>query len=284
MDEFEGYVRIGLGAVLMGSVGIFVKSTAGMSIGSVVFFRTFIGFVILFSIFYFSRRLTIFEDKSDLKYLILSGILAGITIFLYFTTMKEISISIAILLLYTAPIFVAILSPLLIKERITKITLVSLFFSILGIILIAGPDKLSIDTPYLLGIFIGVFSGLAYGLQMIAARYLSQKYSGVTIAVWANLITSIMFFPFVLKTPYQVIKENAVILFFLGLVPTAIAFSLYFSGFKRVKASNASIISLLEPVSGVFLAFLIMNEELKMNILLGGALILFSVYLLVKSI
>ncbi|MFQ6051844.1 MAG: DMT family transporter [Candidatus Hydrothermarchaeota archaeon] len=283
MDEFEGYVKIALGAILMGSVGIFVKSTTGMNVGSIVFFRTFIGFVILFSVFYFSRHLTIFKDKSDLKYLVLSGILTGSTIFLYFKTMKEISISVAILLLYTAPVFVAILSPVLIKEGITKITLVSLFFSILGIVLIAEPYKLGLGSQYFFGISIGVLSGLTYGLEMITARYLSQMYSGITLAVWVNLITSFMFFPFALKTPYHVIMENAVILVFLGLIPTAIAFSLYFSGFKKVKASNASIISLLEPVSGVFLAFLIMNEELKMNVVLGGFLILFSVYLLVRT-
>ena len=71
-----------------------------------------------------------------------------------------------------------------------------------------------------------------------------------------------------------VLLDNLYLLILLGLLPTAASLTLYFSGLAYVRAQNASIIALLEPISAVVFAFVILSQPITSTILAGGALIL----------
>lgn len=278
----RGYFEIALAAVLFGTVGIFVKAI-NLNVEAIVFYRTFLGGIFLLFFSLLQGSISSLIPKGKKFYLFSMGFFMAITIYAYFTAIKTTSFSIAILLLYTAPVFVAMLSALFLGEKINKITIAAICLSILGVLLMVNPFSLEIGSNYLTGIAFGLLSGFCYGLEAILSRYLRDSYSGYTQAVWLNFISALIFLPFALDIPFVAIFANFFYLLLLGLIPTAISFSLYFNGLSKVKASRGIIVLSLEPISGIAIAIAILNESLSVYTLLGGASIITSVFLVMRE-
>jgi drug/metabolite transporter (DMT)-like permease len=189
----------------------------------------------------------------------------------YFVSVLNASVSVAVLLLYTAPVYVTVLSPLLLKENPARKEIMALALSIVGIVIIVDPAKL--DFSYSVGIAAGILSGISYAFEILTSKYIGQSYTGYTQAFWSFAIAVLILLP-VGIVPFGIVSGNIVYLILLAIFPTIIAVSLYFNGLKKVKASSASILGLIEPVSAVILAVLILGERITIPILLGGALIL----------
>lgn len=83
--------------------------------------------------------------------------------------------------------------------------------------------------------------------------------------------------------PLNVVISNMNYLILLAIFPTILAVSLYFNGLKKVRASSASILGLIEPVSAVILASLILNEKIQGLEIIGGALILAGAALVTRD-
>jgi drug/metabolite transporter (DMT)-like permease len=98
-------------------------------------------------------------------------------------------------------------------------------------------------------------------------------YSGYSQAFWSFLVAAIILLP-VGALPLEVVSSNLTNLLILAIFPTILAVSLYFNGLKKVKAQSASILGLIEPISAVFFAVLILGEQISILEIAGGALIL----------
>ncbi len=203
----------------------------------------------------------------------------------YFLSVKYTSVSIAALLLYTAPVYVTLLSPFLLKEYINHRSIFALAISIIGVILVIRPDTLfqDVDHTYLIGLAAGLLSGLLYGGMIITSRYLKDDYTGTTQGTWALLITLILFTPYSVAITAEVLLDNLVVLVLFGIISTALAIVLYLSGLMQVRAQNASIVALLEPASAVVFAYLILSEPITVSMLAGGALILLGAVIITRE-
>ncbi len=281
-EEMKGYFEIALAAVLFGTIGIFVKAIC-LSIEAIVFYRTLLGGMFILLFFLLEGRISSLIPRKKKFHLFSMGFCMAITIYAYFTAIKATSFAVAILLLYTAPVFVAFLSVFFLKEKLTKVTIAAICLSILGILLMVDPYSLSFGSDYFTGIIFGLIAGFCYGLEAILSRYLRNSYSGYVQAVWLNAISALIFLPFALEVPISVVKANFFYLLLLGLIPTAISFSLYFDGLSKVKASRGIIVLSLEPISGIAIAIAILNESLSFFTMLGGAAILTSVILITRE-
>ena len=93
-------------------------------------------------------------------------------------------------------------------------------------------------------------------------------------AACAIVTTLTIFLPYSVAISCGVLLDNLYLLILLGILPTAASLALYFSGLAYVRAQNASIIALLEPISAVVFAFVILSQPITSTILAGGALIL----------
>jgi len=87
------------------------------------------------------------------------------------------------------------------------------------------------------------------------------------------LIAALLLLPAV-AVPFDIIKENSLYLLMLAVFPTILAVSLYFNGLKKVRAANASILGLIEPLSAVIFSIIILHDSISIPVMLGGALIL----------
>ncbi len=270
-NSFEGYGEIIVAAVLWSLAGILAKKIIGMPVQSIIFYRNTFAFMIIFMFLLISGNLNKIKLKDKKIYLVLFSILQIATMLAYFVSILKASVSVAVLLLYTAPVYITVLSPALLKERQTKQGIIALFLSIAGIILIVDPEKL--DFSRSTGIMAGIISGVMYAFQIMTSKHISQTYAGYTQAFWSFSVAMLILLPagFI---PVNVVFENIVYLILLAIFPTILAVSLYFNGLKKVKASSASILGLIEPVSAVILAVIILDEKISMSVLIGGALIL----------
>ncbi|HIH45160.1 MAG TPA: EamA family transporter [Candidatus Methanoperedenaceae archaeon] len=269
----RGYGEIAAASVLFGLTGIFVKLIGGMSLYAVIFYRLLFSLAILACILLATGKRHELMPREKKPLLLLFGLLSGSTILTYFFAIRETTIATAVLLLYTSPIFVTLLSPLLLNERASGSGLLSLLVSMAGTVLVVNPwsNGTAIGVA---GILFGVLSGVFYALQVIVSRRMSGIYSGYSQAFWGGAVAAVIFFPAALSTPLSAVRENLLLLVLFGLFPTAMAVSLYFNGLRYVKASSATIVGLVEPVSATLLAVIFMQESLSLVTVLGGMLIL----------
>ncbi len=269
-DLFEGYGEIITASVLWGTAGILAKMISGMTAQSIIFYRVALAFVILFLFFLLSGSLSRLRLGDRKSYLVLFSVLQVITMLAFFESILNASVPVAVLLLYTAPVYVTVFSPLLLKERSTGKGWMALCLSLAGAILIVEPGNLGFSMT---GIIAGIISGISYAFQIMTSRYISNSYSGYSQAFWSFLIAMLLLVP-AAAAPADIVIGNSVYLLMLAVFPTVLAVSLYFNGLNKVKAASASILGLIEPVSAVVLSILILHETLSYAIVLGGALIL----------
>lgn len=277
---FEGYGGIITAAILWGFVGILAKMIHGMPAQSIIFYRVAFASIIFFVILLISGNMNIVKLGDKKIYLVLFGIFQATTMLMYFVSILKGSVSVAVLLLYTAPAYVTVLSPLFLKESSTRKGIIALFLSLLGIVFIVNPEKL--DFSQFPGIMAGILSGIAYALQIITSKHISSIYSGYTQAFWSFIIATLMFLPIGL-VPKEVVFDNMLFLILLAIFPTILSVSLYFNGLKKVKAQSASILGLIEPVSAVILAILILGEKISSLEIIGGVLILAGAALVMRD-
>jgi len=272
----KGHIEVASAAILFGTIGIFVSLVNRMPIGSIIFYRLLFGIIAIAIFFACCGKLGELRLKENKRHIFLLGILQAGTMLSYFISVKYTTVAISVLLLYTAPIYVTLLAPLLLKEPVTRRSISALVLSFSGVILIIQPGAVfqDMDSMYAIGLLCGLISGLLYACMILTSRYLKGYYTGTAQAAWAIIITLVIFLPYSTAISFGVLLDNLYLLILLGLLPTAASLTLYFSGLAYVRAQNASIIALLEPASAVVLAFIILSQPITSSVLVGGGLIL----------
>lgn len=269
---FEGYGEIITASVLWGTAGILAKMISEMTALSIIFYRVTLAFIILFIFFLLSGNLSRIRLGDKKKYLALFSVLQVTTMLTFFESILNASVPVAVLLLYTAPVYVTVFSPLLLKERSTGKGWIALCLSIAGVILIVEPANTEFSMKSI-GIIAGILSGISYAFQIMTSRHISKSYSGYSQAFWSFLIAALLLLP-ASAVSTDIVIGNSVYILLLAIFPTILAVSLYFNGLNKVRAASASILGLIEPVSAVILSVLILHETVSIPIVLGGALIL----------
>jgi drug/metabolite transporter (DMT)-like permease len=186
---------------------------------------------------------------------------------------------------YTAPIFVVLLAPVFLKEKVLKKAWIAIILSSLGLWFILGMpisgETLSLSERERLGIIAGVFSGLAYALLIIIIRGIASKFSTLFIICIQNCLVVLILLPFVYAIPLTV--QALPYILTLGIMHSTLAPFLYVQGFHTVKANEAAILGYLEPVGAIILALVLLHEVPGLGALIGGTLIMLSGYIIVNS-
>ncbi len=283
----QSFTAVITSCVLFGMIGIFVKEIEGMEAGSILFYRLLFGFVVILGYLAVSGRIKKVHLKQKKSFMLLLGVLNTVTMFAYFSAIRHMGIPVAVLLLYTAPIYVTLLSPLLLKERITLLDMLALTLSISGILLAINPlSALGSATPedgnYITGVLLGLVSGLSYGCSIMTMNYLKESYPPVEQMFWSTAVSLVLLLPFGLSVTGPVLLGNLKLLIPLGVIASALASLLYFRGLARIKAQTAAVLSLIEPVSSICFCCILLGEPLQSNTV-GGCLLILAGAALIGS-
>ncbi|HLC69361.1 MAG TPA: EamA family transporter [Candidatus Bilamarchaeaceae archaeon] len=276
-EERRGYLELILYSVFAGVVGVFVKLVENLDTYSLIFFRAGIAAIFILLVILFQRRIKELGIVHSGKTLLV-GIFQGLSIFLYFTSLLQTTVSNAVFLLYTAPIFSVILAKFFLKEKIEKETLIGIFITLLGIIFILDPTTFSFDSNQTIGNLIALGSGFFYSAMALTAKPVLKTKSGYYVAFWQNIIISLMFILFLKVNPVSAISTNWWQLGIIGILSTGIAFILFMEGVRKVKAQKIFIVTALEPLAGTVLALILLAEIPSILTIAGAILILYGVY------
>ncbi len=278
MSELKGYSQLVTACILYGLIGIFIKLIGDMPLGSIIFYRLLFGLAAITLYLAVSGKFCEMRLKEKKSHLLMLGLFEAAAVLAYFYSVRYTTVSMAVLLLYTAPIYVTLLSPFILKEKSTSHGFLALVLSIAGVVMVVQPQNLQTGNT-ILGIALGLASGLLYALVIMTSRNLKDNYTGTAQATWSIIVSIIVFSPFSFAISADTLKNDLHLLILFGLIPTAIGGILYFNGLRLVKAQSASIISLLEPASAVVFAFMILSEPVEYSTVLGGGLIFLGAFI-----
>jgi drug/metabolite transporter (DMT)-like permease len=283
-----GYLKIISAILIWSSLGIFVRKI-DLPNHCIIFYASLIAgsiqFILLSTTGLFKKARRSDSSAKVALFLVLSPICFMANALLFYYAFRNTTIANAVLTHYTAPIFVAILAPVLLKEAIHRTTWIAIIVSSIGLFLILGGKnpltEIAQGGGEHLGIIAGALSGLAYAFLILIIRKIAPLYSSLFITFVQNGIVVLLLLPFVLRIPLSM--EALPYLVTMGVVHSTIAPLLYIQGFRSVKANEAAILGYFEPVGAIILALIVFHEIPGIAALFGGGLILFSGYMILKA-
>jgi len=234
------------------------------------FYKLFFGSMTLFLFWFFFKRETNLLPQKKKIHIFTSGISALLLTICFINAIKLSTISTAVFLFYTAPVFMIVLAIIFLKEKITKVSLFSLFISLIGIFLISGAK---LDNLLSLGIVFGVMGGFFYSLVLLMGKVLSKDYSAIVLSFWTSFIAALLLIPFFSLVSLQ----QMLILMVYGTISAGLAMICYFEGIKYVKVQVAGILVLLDPILATFWSVFLFSEPLTIMGIAGDALILAAI-------
>ena len=275
-----------LGAgVLWGCISLFVRAldAAGLSSMEISDVRMVIGALGMLLVLLVVDPSKLRIRLRDLWLFIGTGVVS-VTLFnvCYFTCISLSEASIAVVLLYTSPIFVMLMSALFFRERITRRKVVAVCLTFIGCVLVAGILGGQVVLPPM-ALVAGVASGFFYATYSIFGRKALERYDTLTITFYTFLMGMIA--STLLGDPAHTIAtalaDPPLFLWYLGLgvLCTIMPYLLYTTGLKHLETSRAAILATIEPVVGSLLGIFAYGESTGVLKLAGMALILAAVVL-----
>jgi len=261
---------------LWSSLGIVVR-LSGIDVHVLIFYSVVTAIIVQGIILSGKNYRKEFPEFKLLKYPLILGAASFVNTFTYFYAFKRTTIANAVLTHYTAPVIVAFLAPVFLRERITRAIIISIVIASAGLLVML--NGFSFRAGEAAGITAGLISGFAYAAVVIFIRIYTHSFNPVVLAFFSNSVIAIILAPFVREFP-----ANALWSFILmGIVHSTIAPILYFKGLRTVTASRTSVLGYLEPVAAIVFGVIFLNEVPGKGAIIGGVLIILSGYLTLKT-
>ena len=269
------YVMYIVSLLIFGSNGVFA-SHIDMTSAEIVCMRTLIGSLALILVLLISRtKLDWAVMKREAFKLIAAGICLGVNWALLFEAYKLMSVSIATLTYYLAPIIVLILSPLLLREKQSARAYIGMGAAVVGLVLAVGLGDTSVTAT---GLIVGLGSAVFYAGLII----FNKKIDGVTgllLTTIEMVIAACVMLPYVLLTGGYVgfppDMEGTLYLIFLCLVNTGLACWLYFSSMNRLPARAVALFGYVDPVSALIFSAAFLGDRMG-GLQIAGAVLVFA--------
>jgi DME family drug/metabolite transporter len=285
MRKIMPIMFIAISAALWGMIAIFVRklTIAGFTSMEIVTIRVVIAAIILGFIGIVKYRSQMKIRCRDIRLFIGTGI-CSIVLFnwCYFTAINQLNLSFAVILLYTAPAFVTVLSWLFLKEEMNAKKMISVAGTLFGCVLIAGVNINNAASISVVGILTGLGAGFGYALYSIFGKFALRKYQTFTVTFYTFLVASVFLIPITgLWNKGSTLVSGEVLMYGIGLgiFPTVIAYLLYTLGLEKIDSSNAAIIATIEPVVATILSVFLYEESFGVIQFIGSFFILLAVVL-----
>jgi drug/metabolite transporter (DMT)-like permease len=203
------------------------------------------------------------------------GVADSLNVLLFFEAYK-ITIGVSVLSHYLAPVFVAIASPILLRERLTRRTTLAVAASFAGLAVMLGPTRSGASAAAILkSASLGAGSAFFYASNVIGTKFVARSYSTSETLFWHGLVATPLLAACVPVSAWASIDSHAAsYLAVLSIGPGALAGLVFVWGLRRMPAAHASTLTLLEPLIAVLAGALVFGEELGPRSVVGGALIL----------
>ncbi len=279
-DLYKGYGLVVAGAVALGMLGIVgrILYTEIDTPVTLVQYRAFFGTgVLLIGLLIFARPLLRIR-KQDILFFAVYGLLSiGLNSLCYFSAIQKIGISLSVVLLYTYPVFLMILSLFFLKEPLTGIKVFALIACIAGVILLVMHGGMGSGSVGRTGILYGLGAGFFSALYSLFGKKALVRYQPAAVLFYALLFGSLFFLSWGLfagKIQVRFTSRTWFWLAVLGIGPSLMGYFLYTMGLQYLEASRAGVVATVEVLAAVLGAYLFFDERFSLRQALGGAFVL----------
>lgn len=197
---------------------------------------------------------------------------AGTVIFFVLAT-KNTTAANAILIQYTAPVYVALMSTRMLRERITRLDWATIVVVLIGMILLMLDG---LGGGGMFGNVLALVSGIFFALCVIAIR-MGRAGSAIAMVLYGNILTAFIGLPFAVLSPPD--ASDLVYLMLLGVVQLGLGYILFVEGMKSVSAIEGALLPVIEPVLNPVWVMVFASERPSLETIAGGALIIGAVTL-----
>lgn len=280
----SGKFRIITAMLIFGSIGVFVKKI-NLPSSEIAFLRGVIGSVFLIcTSFLIRQKLSLKALKENALLLTLSGAGIGLNWIFLFESYKYTTISNATLSYYFAPVFVMILAPYILKEKLTPLKVGCILMAMLGLVLIVytgGSDSGGMYN-HTVGILYGLSAAVLYASVILMNKFI-KNLSGYVTTLVQLLVAALVLLPYIVMKEHMsfsgINSSSILFILILGIIHTGIAYFLYFTAVKELKGQTIAVLSYIDPISAVIIAAIFLGESMSTVQMIGGVLILSSTFL-----
>ena len=243
----------------------------------IIWFRSAFAMIFLYG-FCKSRKinLRVIDLKTHVPFIISSLFTAGHWV-TYFYALKLSNVAIGMLSLFTFPVITALLEPIFIKSKLNPVHLVLGLMALIGLYILA--PEFTMESSDVRGILFGLFSALCYSIRILILKQHVTLYNGSMIMFYQTFVITVILFPVLFFMDTSGFQSQFPYLLLLALLTTAIGHSLMVHSLKFFSASTATIISSIQPVFGIIIAFIVVDEVPSRNTIWGGLLIISTVFI-----
>lgn len=264
-EHRRGMLAVLVAAVLWSTGGLFIKLS---SVDALTLSCLRCAYAALVFLVIFRKRVFLVNGRAMVN----AGLYAGLLITFVYAT-KLTTAANAIFLQFTAPIYVLLLEPLLLKTRLERINVITVTVCFLGMALFFL-GKLS--PSHLYGNIFGLVSGVLFAGFLLGQRRNAAQYQESSI-FWGNVLGALLCLPALLAAETALPATDLAITAYLGVVQIGISYAVFTYGLKRVLAVEGALLAMIEPVLNPVWVFLGYGERPSPGAIAGGIIILLAI-------
>jgi drug/metabolite transporter (DMT)-like permease len=269
----QSLLFVNVSVLLFGSAGLFAKwirlPALQLTLG-----RVLVSFICLFISIMAGRR-SFQVSREQRLWLIAAGAMLAIHWWLYAASIQQASVAVGVVTFVSFPLFVTFIEPVFFRERLTVRNVAAALLIIAGVAVTVPEFRLDNDVTR--AILLGLISAFAYAVLSLVNRHLTTALDSTVIAFYEQGTASIVLFLLLIFSRVPIVQPTAAdigLIILQGSVMTALAHTLYIRSLKGLTARLAGVISTLEVVYAVLLAWLLLGEVPALRTLAGGVVIL----------
>jgi drug/metabolite transporter (DMT)-like permease len=282
--QWRGYAMVVAAACCWGVMATVAKllfRDRGVAPLDLVVVRAYLATLTLFAALALLRPTRLRIERKDVWAAAAIGV-AGLAAnnFFYFEALHLTSVATALLLQYQAPILVALYTVLVQREPLRPRIILALALALVGCALVVRAYDFEVLRPNILGVAAGLGSACTFAYYILASRVALRTQNAWTLLTYAYFSASLAWL--VVLPPWNILAhgfDSGIWMAFLGIATmgTVVPFGLFISGLRFLPPTQASIVSMLEPVVAATAAYVILGETLLPLQILGGGLVLAGV-------
>jgi len=277
--KLNPYLAIIIAATIGGSSGVFIK-LLDLPATTITFFRMAVPVIVLLAYLKY-KGVTFF--RGNYRIMMLASALNATRMFFFFVGYLYTSIGNAVIILFTWPIFGSLFSAMFLKEKVSTRTAVLIGLAFLGIVIMYMNKDISFGNEDFIGMAAMLFSAILFSVTAVIFKKELVNYSRTETIFYQNLIGAFVFLPFIfINTPAPSALQAGVASLY-GFLIGIVAFVLFFFALRRLKMSHYALFTYWEVIAALFFGVVFFGEEISLNMVIGGGLILATGILLKKQ-
>ncbi len=276
----SGYALVAGSFAIMGLIGTLVEwATAPES--ALLVMRFVVAGAALSAVFARRQPLAGARDRAVWPRLLLMGAIDAVSLLLFFVAIRENGVAVGMFLQFLAPVWVAVIAPCVLHSRTDRIVFPALAVALAGLAVILAPSLVG-DGAGLSrwGVVAGLLAGLAYAGFQLTVKDLTARVSSVGIVVAEAWLDAAFLLPLALAQTvgagYRLTRTDLTSALILGLVCTALGYTMWTEGTARIRVQHSAILGYLEPVTAPVYALLLLGQTMSGWTVAGGALIVLA--------